>query len=368
METRINVVEFSGQKMFKCAKVKFNGRLVAYAFGGQMGPVRFYRSGELCDQGRVGLIKLCPDSAQETLMFLDFANESLNSGLEYFSNFKVNNLELGDELVLDFIGEQEFLRMTVENFLTLGWNPYRVPLRREFPYPANWREDRDAARAIWEQKVARVYEELANGKLAFLNFQPRKLEREKQPTQFVIEVRQFEGRNYLFFQGIYFNALPLIQLFWEADYLGGSEIAICRDGCEEPPLCSIYAHEVGTHGATLMFNSYNQIALPFLGGYPYATVLSAKNFLVGDKLVVKSPIAFDLVEALAEYVGSDTISALAPLVALWPESTSALDLFPATDYHLGEDMNVDFCWRIHDRKVELVKTGQVTVLEFRESK
>lgn len=364
MEIRIRVVEFEGQRMFECEGVKFNSRIGPFSAQEQACAVLFRRDGNEFDSGRVGPHKLWQDSDREDMLFVGFAREELTGGRDYISGFEAEQLELGDEIVFTLDADFDFLGGLFLHYLSQGWNPIRWEMKELFPYPDNWRTDRAAARAVFERKIAFVREALQAGRITFLDFNYPVPRPEKKETQFEIQVRERDGKKYFFFAGIYFNTLPRIKAFWDADNnFGGCRVNVYR-GRRRQIMSRISVHTVGTHAATLMFSSWDHFGTDFLNGHPYAMNLLADNFGVGYRLVVESPMAFDLVEGLAEYLGSGKHPDVARLEAVNPDYAEQEKEFGDADFWFGLDIAWDFGWRVRDKKVELVKAGQITVLEF----
>ena len=363
MEIRIKVVEIDKEKFFDYQGVRFFGTVLLPVFSVQSQPlVSVFRAGKLIDWGTIANYKLFSDSQQDSICFFGFKNAfgQVAGNNEGFIRFELENLQDGDEVVQSGNQEIDFLRQLICAFLRYGFNPKRAEFNKLFSYPENWREDLSAAKAVWENKIAAVIQELRSGAWPFLQFFCSRPRPEKNKTVFEIELKEVDGQKMFSFQGLLFDRLPLMWAFYEADRFGGSTINIWRDGQKLLP--RIYVHEVGTHGAAVAFDCWVSDKDEFVGLRNSWNGISASIFRAGDKLVIESPIEFDLTKELVGGYRGENDPIIAPWLKLLPESSFLINR--GDDQGFYGDMKWYFSSLIHDRKVAAVKDGRIKTLRF----
>ncbi|MFA6537600.1 MAG: hypothetical protein WCT18_04375 [Patescibacteria group bacterium] len=361
MKITIKVVEFAGKKVFECEGIKFDLELQPYSFHNEECTIYFYRQGQFFDQGKVSQYKVWADSDQVAFGFVDFQKEELTAGDKQFSEFCVENLLVGDEIVFEMKKEFDFIGELYLHYVCSPWNPLREELQKMFPYQGNWRTDISSAKEVLNKKIAYAKEKVVKGELAILNFNWPIIRPKKKEMKFVIDVVVSNGKKYFSYNGLLFETLPLLGKFWEAEYGGlwGSEINVF-DKNQTSQLDTINICEVGTHGATLKFNTFS--GQKFLHNRPYSDYLLAEDFEEGMKLHLVVPFELDLTEALAEACSEKCHDELLVAFSLIPIREEISNSIEKNGYDFLQDIELDFSLRFRDKKVELVKSGKIKIL------
>jgi hypothetical protein len=280
-----------------------------------------------------------------------------------FIRFELEKLQDGDEIVQSGDQEVDFLRQLVISFMSTGSFHELVGLQTKHPYPENWREEISVAKEVWENKIKAIIADLRSGAIAFLEFYKNSARphAKEQPTVIELEVAEVDGQKMFSYQGLFFDQLPMLWPFYEAEIFGGSKIHIWRAG--QKLNVTIYVHEVGTHAAAMAFDCWVSDKDEFAPLRNSWNKVSADVFSVGDKLEIKAPVEFDLVEELVYSYYGDNDPIIAPWLSVLPREELRTGYGQAS-HEFYIDLNWYWAQVIRSRKLAAVKDGRIKVLRF----